>query len=356
MYTESIAAERGPPQSDNVLINGKNMNVALTTGAYDVQTLVSGDVHRLRIINTAVDHGFYVSLDDHPFTVIQTDFVPIVPYTANWIFINIGQRYDVLITANQTAGNYWFRVNTNGCGNSANKAIHSIFTYSGVTSANPTSTAFTQTTTACADESSIVPYNAIAIDSSLFTFNTADTHTVVQGNSGGVTVWSIDSVAIDVDWEQPTLQYIESGNTSYPADLRIYELDLTASQYNFWVIQNGGITHPIHLHGHDFSIIASGSGAFTSSSATNFVNPPRRDVATLVSGGHLVLAFPADNPGAWLMHCHIAWHVGEGLAVQFLERPTEIAALMDLSTLEDTCAAWDAWYADSPYLKNDSGL
>lgn len=40
----------------------------------------------------------------------------------------------------------------------------------------------------------------------------------------------------------------------------------------------------------------------------------------LPAGGWLVLAFETDNPGAWLMHCHIAWHVSEGLAVQFLER------------------------------------
>lgn len=46
-----------------------------------------------------------VSLDNHPFQVITSDFVPIKPYSANWIFVAIGQRYDVVITANQTSGN-----------------------------------------------------------------------------------------------------------------------------------------------------------------------------------------------------------------------------------------------------------
>lgn len=31
----------------------------------------------------------------------------------------------------------------------------------------------------------------------------------------------------------------------------------------------------------------------------------RRDVASLPGGGYLVLAFKTDNPGSWLMHCHI---------------------------------------------------
>jgi hypothetical protein len=57
-------------------------------------------------------------------------------------------------------------------------------------------------------------------------------------------------------------------------------------------------------------------------STLQYKNPPRRDVAMLPSpggpggpggpgsgppptGGWLVLAFLTDNPGAWLMHCHI---------------------------------------------------
>jgi hypothetical protein len=91
-------------------------------------------------------------------------------------------------------------------------------------------------------------------------------------------------------------------------------------------------------------------------SALNFVNPPRRDVAMLPSSGYLVLGFLTDNPGAWLMHCHIAWHVAQGLAVQFLERKSEIAGIMDLTVLDPLCAAWDDWYATSPYKKTDSGL
>jgi hypothetical protein len=56
------------------------------------------------------------------------------------------------------------------------------------------------------------------------------------------------------------------------------------------------------------------------------------------------------------MHCHIAWHVGEGLAVQFLERASDIQSVMSLSGLDSTCAAWDNYYATSYWKKDDSGL
>lgn len=90
--------------------------------------------------------------------------------------------------------------------------------------------------------------------------------------------------------------------------------------------------------------------------ALNFKTPPRRDVAMLPSNGYLVLAFKTDNPGAWLMHCHIAWHVSQGLAVQFLERKSEIENVMELSHLDETCKDWDDYYITSPHKKEDSGL
>lgn len=68
------------------------------------------------------------------------------------------------------------------------------------------------------------------------------------------------------------------------------------------------LPHPLHLHGHDFWILAEGFGSYNSSMTLNTVNPPRRDTALLPAAGFIVLAFETDNPGVWLMHCHIGWH------------------------------------------------
>lgn len=34
----------------------------------------------------------------------------------------------------------------------------------------------------------------------------------------------------------------------------------------------------------------------------------------LPGGGFLAIAFKPDNPGAWLLHCHIAWHASSGMS------------------------------------------
>jgi hypothetical protein len=64
------------------------------------------------------------------------------------------------------------------------------------------------------------------------------------------------------------------------------------------------------MHGHDFLLLASGTGVFNETvlDTISFKNPPRRDVATLPAsprggpvGGFLVLGFPLDNFGIWVL-------------------------------------------------------
>jgi hypothetical protein len=101
---------------------------------------------------------------------------------------------------------------------------------------------------------------------------------------------------------------------------------------------------------------AKESSNYTNDQASelNFKNPPRRDTAMLPAGGWLVLAFETNNPGAWIMHCHIAWHVADGLATQFLETPNQIK--LDPS-FNEICSTWRDYYpAESYWKKDDSGV
>jgi hypothetical protein len=87
------------------------------------------------------------------------------------------------------------------------------------------------------------------------------------------------------------------------------------------------------------------------------VNPPRRDVASLPGNGYLAIAFKKDNPGSWLVHCHIAWHASQGLALQFVESESDIAVSMtDTAAFEDTCSAWDDYTPTEFYMQDDSGI
>lgn len=127
-------------------------------------------------------------------------------------------------------------------------------------------------------------------------------------------------------------------------------------------LRRDSITHPIHLHGHDFWVVGQADGNFDGDiSALNTANPPRRDVASLPGNGYLALAFKLDNPGTWLVHCHIAWHQSEGLALQIVEDEGKITNTSVVSTaqqtlLDSTCSSWDTFLTTMVYGQDDSGI
>jgi iron transport multicopper oxidase len=113
--------------------------------------------------------------------------------------------------------------------------------------------------------------------------------------------------------------------------------------------------HPFHLHGHAFQVIVRSdeeAGFYNATEETDFpATPMRRDTVVVNPNGHLVIRFQADNPGVWLFHCHIEWHVDSGLIATFIEAPT---VLQDtLSIPADHIAACVA--AGTPYAGNAAG-
>lgn len=87
--------------------------------------------------------------------------------------------------------------------------------------------------------------------------------------------------------------------------------------------------HPFHLHGHDFYVLAShrsehGWGSYSpwatagSSSIApklNLEKPVMKDTVSVPRRGYVILRFRADNPGIWMLHCHVLFHQGSGMAM-----------------------------------------
>jgi FtsP/CotA-like multicopper oxidase with cupredoxin domain len=67
------------------------------------------------------------------------------------------------------------------------------------------------------------------------------------------------------------------------------------------------MSHPMHLHGHHFQIVAVGGDR---------VRGAVRDTELVPVGGAVTLAFDAGNPGAWMFHCHNLYHMLSGMATQ----------------------------------------
>jgi FtsP/CotA-like multicopper oxidase with cupredoxin domain len=62
--------------------------------------------------------------------------------------------------------------------------------------------------------------------------------------------------------------------------------------------------HPMHLHGHTFQVVEINGERFAGA---------RRDTVLVTPGARVVVAFNADNPGWWALHCHLLYHMDAGM-------------------------------------------
>lgn len=110
-FHESLTAS-APPKADLLTLNGVGRNHELETGSYFEQTFEQDKKYLIRITNSAVDFHFHFSIDDHMLQVVSVDYVPVEPFWTNSLSVGIGQRYGVIVHANQTTsanGRYWMR-------------------------------------------------------------------------------------------------------------------------------------------------------------------------------------------------------------------------------------------------------
>ena len=105
----------------------------------------------------------------------------------------------------------------------------------------------------------------------------------------GYSFWAINKVPWPGDTPDPTAP--------------LAELKLGQS----YVIDMENLTphaHPIHLHGMSFKVL---------SSSTRTVQPLISDTYLIQADEKVQLGFVADNPGDWLLHCHIIEHQKTGM-------------------------------------------
>lgn len=323
-----------------------------------------------------------MGFDRHTVTVIATDLVPIKPYKTTTVKIANGQRYDVILEADQPIDKYFLRaVIQTGCpsggANSGLGIANAILSYEGANQTAPISqTAITNVTAAiCEDEplASLVPFvekpagTLSEFQASVSTIPGGSVTNVATNDDGTVFQWFLNNAAINVDVNHPTLETLASGAS---ANSSLISNPLVLNRQNEWVyfvIQNQFFAaHPMHVHGHDVSVLGTGIGTFTSDQASslNFANPTRRDTVMLQGSpgpgspsGYTVIGFQTDNPGAWLMHCHIAWHVDGGLALQFIERPADIPAklFVNKQTFQDECSSLKSYQQSNALSIKTSG-
>lgn len=192
----SVAETQGPPSLSNGLINGTNVYGEL--GSRYNTTVVAGESYRIRLVNGAIDTHFRFMIDEHELTVMAMDLVPIVPYTTTNISVGIGQRYDVVVTATKSSGNFWIRaIPQIACSENDNADnIKGIWMYDSSNTTEPDTSPYDYTDS-CADElmTDLVPYVAKNVSSQ----DLSEDFAVTVGLANNVFKWYMDGITFEVE-------------------------------------------------------------------------------------------------------------------------------------------------------------
>ncbi|KAJ8764045.1 hypothetical protein K2173_004936 [Erythroxylum novogranatense] len=332
----------------------------------------SGETNLLRVINAGMNQPLFFTVANHRLTVVGADASYVKPFTTTVLMLGPGQTTDVLIAGHQPPARYYMAARAYQSAQNApfgNTTTTAILEYksapcpakNATTPVMPPLPAYNDTATVTAFSNSFrsprkVPV-PIDIDENLYftvglglnrcppTFSSSQ----CQGPNGTRFTASINNVSFVLPQTFSILQAHHQGvpgifTTDFPASPPV-KFDYTGNvSRSLWqpatgtkayklkygstvqlVLQDTSIVtpenHPIHLHGYDFYIVAEGFGNFNPQKDTakfNLVDPPLRNTAAVPVNGWAVIRFVADNPGVWLMHCHLDVHISWGLAMVFV--------------------------------------
>ncbi|KIL62869.1 multicopper oxidase [Amanita muscaria Koide BX008] len=328
------------PTADATLINGLGRYANGPSSPLAVINVQPNKRYRMRLVSISCDPNYIFSIDNHTMTVIEADGVSTNPVTVNAIQIFVGQRYSFVLTTNQPVNNYWIRANPNvGTTGFANGLNSAILRYAGAPLADPTTNQ--STTTNLLAETSLSPL-------------------LNPGAPGAPTQGGADiNLNFDILFNFTDLRFFVNGATFIPATtnpvlLQILSGARTAQELlppgSVYVLPRNksvevsvpggspGSPHPIHLHGQTFDVVRSAGN-----STYNYVNPVRRDVVSAgIAGDNTTFRFSTDNPGPWIMHCHIDWHLNLGLAIVFVTDVNTTSSFDPPEAWDQLCPAYNS--------------
>ena len=404
MYDGSI----GPDETDlgiipffSGLINGmgRHRDVPLTRSRLASFEVQRGRQYRFRLVGGQSLYAYKVSVAGHKLSVIAADGFFIEPVEVDYIIIHSGERYDFVLDADQPVNNYRILAETLEIDDSGlppydslGNIAEAVLQYDGaVPLVGPSYADVISETPTCTPASPCRVFNCPFMDfhpsynttctrvGDLRLLNPTPAEELPTSDSDDDVLqfflnfgYEGDGIPDNINGRNfqfpPSPLQTQSGSfdidsllcPSEPFTCRdgckcLHMLSLPYNRVVRLVLANiGRETHPIHLHGHSFFVVATGYGEYNNATgflvrSTNALScradendlntvdeqvcttlhwrtnrepnttvdafTPRKDTVIVPGGGYVAIQFISDNPGYWFMHCHIEPHQMEGMAM-----------------------------------------
>ncbi|GAB2282686.1 hypothetical protein Dimus_017224 [Dionaea muscipula] len=373
---QALATGGAPNISNAFLMNGRpgHLYPCSSNDTYKL-SVTHGKRYLLRIINAALNTQLFFKIANHNFTVVAVDASYTEPYDTDVVLVAPGQTTDVLLTANQSVGSSYYMAARAYISNTGvaydNTTTTGILQYKGSshsTSSSSSSTPVMPTLPAYNDTDTATKFNTnltglvngthwkqvpLKVDvNMLMTVGlgliSCGPNATCAGPLGQVFAGSISNFSFQFPTklsmlqahfnnvsgiynanfpDQPAVSFnYTNTNDSLNKSLVFTTKSTTVKEVKYnttlqIVFQDtallGTENHPMHLHGFNFHVLAQGFGNYdpsTDPTKFNLVNPQIRNTIGVPVGGWAAIRFRANNPGVWLMHCHLDEHLMPGLA------------------------------------------
>ena len=397
--------EVGTIQFFSGLINGlgRHRDVPFERSRLTSFDVEQGRQYRFRLVGGQSVFAYKVSVDEHKLTVIATDGFHIQPVEqVDYIIIHSGERYDFVLNANQDpTRNYWIRAETLEINRTSNNGVPpfeslnnlawAVLHYtsapepdgSNYASINSTAPSCTRTSRCRAVNCPFLDFHpsyhinctrvgdfhlqnptppeelpaSTPNNGQEYFLNfgyegvTTDIADNINGRNLRLPSSALQTQSVDVTGLLCPSEPDTCGTGCNCLHMRLLPYNMTVRL----VLTNTGTeTHPIHLHGHSFFVVATGYGVYNNTTgfltrSTNAITcrddendfnmldeqvcttvrwrsnnepsieidafTPRKDTTIVPGGGYVVIHFISDNPGYWYLHCHVEPHLMEGMAM-----------------------------------------
>ncbi|KAL7248436.1 hypothetical protein ACSBR2_003211 [Camellia fascicularis] len=369
---QALASGGAPNSSDAFTINGQpgDLYSCSSNDTYKLQ-VAQGKTYLLRIINAAMNNQFFFKIANHSMTVVAIDATYTTPMVTDFIVIAPGQTTDILLKTDQPPASYYMAAHTYVSSQGVPDTTTSttgIIVYENSTSSTPqmpilpayndTQSAykFSTSLTALVNAPHWVPV-PLNVDEHMFvTISLGLIPCEVNNTCAGPLSQRLAASMNNASFQFPTklsmLQaFFNNVDGIYTTDFPdqpplVFNYTDTNNNFNTTIIMTSKSTkakklkfnstveivlqntaslgfenHPMHLHGFNFHVLAQGFGNYdpvNDPKKFNLVNPQARNTIGVPTGGWAALRFQANNPGVWLMHCHMDVHLPWGLSMAFV--------------------------------------
>ncbi|VAH08062.1 unnamed protein product [Triticum turgidum subsp. durum] len=373
---QALQTGGGPNVSDAYTFNGfpgPTYNCSGGANSTFKLKVKPGRTYMLRLINAALNDELFFAVANHTLTVVQADASYVKPFAANTLVISPGQTMDVLLTAATNPSSTAFAIAvapyTNTVGTFDNTTATAVLEYAPQRPAalrglpapplpryNDTGAVTNFSSNFRSLASARYPARVpLSVDRSFFFavgLGADPCQSPVNGTCQGPNNTRFAASINNVSFVMPKTSLLQAHYrrryygvlaANFPAaPLRKFNYTGTPPNNTFVthgtrvvplafntsvevVLQDtsiqGAESHPLHLHGYDFHVVGTGFGNYDAANDTaryNLVDPVQRNTISVPTAGWVAIRFVANNPGVWIMHCHLDVHLSWGLSMAWL--------------------------------------